>query len=93
MGTALFNVGVTKITYTLTDASGNTATSNFTVEVKDNIAPTISCPANITLSTVGTNCTRYASVAAPTYSDNCGVTALTWAMTGATVLSSPATGI
>ena len=93
MGTITFNVGVSKIVYTLTDPSGNTNTSSFTVQLKETVLPTISCPANITLTTVGTNCTRYANVVAPTYGDNCGVTSLTWSMTGATVLSSPGTGI
>src|SRR5204863_4004694 len=45
-GTA-FNVGVSTVTYTITDASLNTASCNFTVTVNDTENPTIVCPANI----------------------------------------------
>ncbi|SDG64889.1 HYR domain-containing protein [Psychroflexus sediminis] len=37
----VFNVGSTTVTYTATDASGNSTTSSFTVTVQDNTAPTV----------------------------------------------------
>ncbi len=66
-----FPLGVTTITYTATDGSGNTSTCSFTVTVNDVTAPTIvSCPANITVN-AGAACTAVANWVAPTVSDNC----------------------
>ncbi|MBX7093572.1 MAG: HYR domain-containing protein [Flavobacteriales bacterium] len=62
-----FPSGLTTITYTATDASGNTATGSFTVNVVDNIAPVFSnCPSNIT-ACEGTTVT----FPTPTATDNC----------------------
>jgi hypothetical protein len=88
-----FPVGVTTNTFRVTDASGNTATCSFTVTVVDNQAPTITCPANIIANTNAGVCTATVTTPNPTTADNCGVTAVTWVMTGATTGSSPATGI
>jgi hypothetical protein len=46
----VFPVGTTNITWTATDAAGNTATATRTILVVDQQPPTISCPANITVS-------------------------------------------
>ncbi len=92
LGTQTFNVGVTTVTYTAKDAANNQATCSFTVTITDNISPTITCPANISQNVVS-GCSRSIVVTDPTYSDNCAVTTLTWATTGATTLSSGATGI
>ena len=88
-----FPVGTTTNAFRVTDAAGNQSTCSFTVTVNDNQAPTITCPANIVRSTDAGVCTATIAVANPTYSDNCGVTVLTWALTGATSASSAATGI
>jgi carbohydrate-binding DOMON domain-containing protein len=40
-----FPIGVTTVTWTVTDNSGNTATCTQNVTVTDNVNPTISCPA------------------------------------------------
>jgi hypothetical protein len=93
LGTQTFNVGVTTITYTATDASTNTATCSFTVTVTDTQAPTVSCPANISQNVDAGVCTKTLTPASPTYSDNCSVTVLSWALTGATTGNSAATGI
>lgn len=45
----VFSVGLTTVTYTATDASGNTSTCSFTVTVNDNTAPVITRPADITV--------------------------------------------
>jgi len=69
-----FPVGTTTVTYTATDASGNTDTVSFDVIVTDNEGPTINCPANITTTNViGQN---YALVTYTeiTATDNCEVT-------------------
>src|SRR5207249_1969383 len=44
-----FAVGVTTVTSTATDNSGNTATCTFTVTVRDTQLPTITCPADVTV--------------------------------------------
>jgi hypothetical protein len=49
--TAQVPVGLTTMTYTATDFSGNVTTCSFTVTVNDTQAPTILCPPNTTLST------------------------------------------
>src|SRR4029078_11783639 len=57
-------------TYIGTDLCGNSATSVQTITVIDNTLPTITCPANVTVS-----CTANvpaANVGAVTTSDNCG---------------------
>jgi len=94
IGTRKFNTGATLITYTVKDAAGNSAKCSFTVTVADDVIPVfISCPADITKSNINSVC--FASVTTPNavVSDNCGVVSLSWAMTGATVASSAATGI
>ena len=40
---AQFPIGVTTVTWTVTDNSGNRATCNFTVTVTDNVAPVVRC--------------------------------------------------
>jgi hypothetical protein len=68
----VFPVGDTVVTYSATDAHGNTGSANQTVTVVDNTPPTISCPANITLEpTCPTG--AIATYAAPVVGDNCGV--------------------
>jgi hypothetical protein len=93
VGTKTFNVGVTTVTYTVKDASGNTAVCSFTVTVKESKAPTISCPGSITQNTATGLCSKTIAVANPSVSDNCGVVSVSWVMSGATIGSSPTTGI
>jgi len=47
VGTQVFNLGITTITYTAKDAAGNITTCSFTITISDVINPTITCPANI----------------------------------------------
>src|SRR5205085_7316886 len=71
-GTGTYPVGVTTVTWTATDASGNTATCAQTVTVLDNQAPSISCPANVTVNADAGQCSASAvSLGAATASDNC----------------------
>ncbi|HCY43046.1 MAG TPA: hypothetical protein DHV48_17205, partial [Prolixibacteraceae bacterium] len=67
-----FNVGVTTVTYTVTDASGNSASCSFTVTVNDQVPPTvITCPPSITQSADAGECDTDVTVAAPVVSDPC----------------------
>ena len=74
---AIFQLGVTTVTWTVTDASGLTATSTQTVTVIDNINPTIVAPAAITMNvTTGCNVTGLA-LGTPYTADNCSVATVT----------------
>ncbi|MCE7925397.1 MAG: HYR domain-containing protein, partial [Haliscomenobacteraceae bacterium CHB4] len=57
--------------YIVTDNAGNTAECSFTVTVRDPIAPTITCPANTTVTTDVGECDAAVSYAFPYFGDNC----------------------
>ena len=84
---SIFPLGSTTITYQATDASGNTAECTFEVNVIDLTVPTIDCPADQTYQLVSPNVASTAVNVAPTFDDNCGAPALTYATTGATTIS------
>ena len=72
----VFNVGVTTITWTATDISGNISANDvFTVTVLDNQLPTITCPANIIVSSTG-SCSSIVTYNLPTATDNCGIASI-----------------
>lgn len=86
VGTKIFNIGETTITYIVTDGSGNTLTDSMTVTVTDDENSSISVTANVstTTSADGTgNCYVAVAIADATYGDNCMGSSLTWVMTGA----------
>ncbi len=97
----VFPVGVTTVTVTARDASGNTTSRNFTVTITDNQAPVITAPANINVVSgsvidLGTaiatdNCGTpvIANNAPSTYP--VGVTTVTWTATDATGNTATAT--
>ena len=58
----------TTVTWTFTDAAGNTSTQTQAVQVGDAIAP---IPTNSSLPTITSTCTSVTSIAAPTANDNC----------------------
>lgn len=59
------------VTLTASDGNGNTATCSFTVTLKDNTPPSITCPANTTVAASAT-CTGVVGAYAPlAVSDNC----------------------
>ncbi|MEC8597245.1 MAG: HYR domain-containing protein, partial [Bacteroidota bacterium] len=70
---ATFNVGVTTVTYSVTDAGGNTDAMSFDVTVTDTQAPTISGmpAADIIQGTDAGVCTAAVTWSAPTATDNC----------------------
>jgi uncharacterized repeat protein (TIGR01451 family) len=67
-----FPVGTTTVTYSATDAHGNTDSATQTVTVIDNTVPVISCQTNITIEP---SCPTgaIATYATPSAADNCGV--------------------
>jgi gliding motility-associated-like protein len=68
-----FDVGITTVTYTATDDSGNMGICTFTVTVEDTTVPTFTdCPANITVA-AGANCKAFVNWNEPIATDNCGI--------------------
>ena len=55
---AQFPKGMTTVTWTVVDTSGNLATCQQTVTVNDTEAPTITCPADLTTTNDPGLCTR-----------------------------------
>ncbi len=77
-GTIMSGEGITSITLTATDASGNFTNCTFSVYRVDDILPTITCPENITAYAAAGMCTAtIASLGTPTTADNCSVAAVT----------------
>src|SRR5437879_1611290 len=73
-----FAVGVTTVTSTAKDNSGNTSTCTFTVTVHDTQLPTITCPADVTVNANAGVCFATGVVlGSPTASDNCGAVTVT----------------
>ncbi len=74
---AVFPIGATTVTWTATDASGNTATCTQTITVEDAENPVITCPTDITINTDAGLCTSTAAIGTATATDNCGAPAVT----------------
>ena len=75
-----FPVGTTTVTWTVTDASGRTATATQDVTVVDNIDPTITAPANVTVNVDAGQCDADAAnvtLGNATTADNCGIQSTT----------------
>ncbi|HCL04788.1 MAG TPA: hypothetical protein DHW64_01970 [Chitinophagaceae bacterium] len=68
-----FPVGTTTVTYTATDAAGNSTSATFTVTVNDTEKPTIMAPAAIQVSNDAGLCTAIISIGNAVTGDNCGV--------------------
>lgn len=71
-----FPIGNTTIEYTATDNAGNTTICTFDIIVKDEEAPQITCPTDISFTIPNDECTTIITYPAPTISDNCGT--VTW---------------
>jgi gliding motility-associated-like protein len=67
----VFQPGNTDVNYVATDLLGNTSVCVFTVSVADSTAPSIVCPANITLQTDNGLCFSTAPFSLPSVTDNC----------------------
>lgn len=68
-----FAIGTTVVTYTATDASGNTQTCSFNVKVEDTSAPIITNCVSDIIVTAAANCKAIVSWTEPSASDNCGM--------------------
>ncbi|MBI1224885.1 MAG: HYR domain-containing protein [Bacteroidetes bacterium] len=66
-----YPLGTTTVTFTATDINGNVASCQTTVTVNDTEAPTITCPADISMANDPGNCSAVVTWAAPTAVDNC----------------------
>jgi len=65
-------LGESTIVWMVTDGVGNTATCAFTVNVEDDVAPTIECPGDITVPTqAGLDCAAIVDFPDPIAKDNC----------------------
>jgi hypothetical protein len=75
---ATYSLGTNVVTWSVTDGSGNTAAAIQTITVADNVNPTITAPANITVNNNAGYCTAtISSLGTPVTSDNCSVASVT----------------
>jgi len=104
---AQFALGATTVTWTVTDAAGNSNTATQTVTVEDHEKPSITAPANVTVNTnPGAAVATGVSLSTPVTADNVGVanvssdapaqfplgsTTVTWTVTDAAGNSNTAT--
>ncbi|RYE17857.1 MAG: HYR domain-containing protein, partial [Sphingobacteriales bacterium] len=65
------NLGNNPVTLTVTDNNGNVSTASATVTVEDNIAPTIICNSDISITAQPNDCTPIVNWPAPVVADNC----------------------
>ncbi|MBL4593542.1 MAG: HYR domain-containing protein, partial [Flavobacteriales bacterium] len=80
-----FNLGLTTVTYTVTDTSGNVTSCNFSINITDNVNPTISCPGNVNISNDVGSCSAVVNGIIPTPADNCAIDSVNYVLTGATI--------
>ena len=88
----VFPVGVTIVTWTATDASGNSASADQTVTVTDDEAPVITCPGTINVNTTAGSCDAVVTIPDTIASDNCAtqaqlIASATFVATGASNFS------
>jgi gliding motility-associated-like protein len=85
----VFNLGITQVTWTVTDGSGNTATCSYTVTISDDQDPSfISCGAsgdqNVVADLGVCSYNHAGSAWDATADDNCTVTGVAYVLSGAT---------
>ena len=83
VGNGSFSVGVTPVTLTAADPSGNTSSCTFTVTIVDVGNPTITCPANISVENDQGNCGAMVAYMVSS-NDNCSATHAQTDVTGFT---------
>ncbi len=65
------------VTLTVTDAANNASTCTAAITVVDNVPPTITAPADITVAVNAASCSATTTLTAPATSDNCTVASVT----------------
>ena len=70
---ATYPLGTNVVTWTVRDASGNKATCTQRVVVRDTTPPTITCPANVTVSANAGGTATNVALGIPVTADNCSV--------------------
>jgi rhamnogalacturonan endolyase len=74
----VFPQGTTTVTWTVKDAAGNTSTATQQVTVADDVKPTITTPAAVTVNADNGNCSASnVSLGTPVTADNCSVASVT----------------
>uniref|UniRef100_UPI00321642D8 HYR domain-containing protein n=1 Tax=uncultured Draconibacterium sp. TaxID=1573823 RepID=UPI00321642D8 len=66
-----FDIGVTTVTYTVSDAGGNSVHSSFTITVNDAEPAILTAPDNITVSATANQCNASVTVPFAVFTDNC----------------------
>ena len=74
---SIYPLGVTTVTWTITDDAGNISTDTQDVLVEDTDAPTVIAPANITVVADASCLGTVASLGTPITDDNCSVASVT----------------
>ncbi|MBK9336185.1 MAG: HYR domain-containing protein [Lewinellaceae bacterium] len=80
-----FEKGVTTVTYTATCTNGNTSSCSFQIQVYDQEAPNVICPADVTVSLSADSCVVEVMDIQAVYSDNCPDLQLLYNTSGATL--------
>lgn len=75
------------VVLSVTDIHGNTGTATASVTVLDNIAPTIICPGDISVSTDAGKCFATVAITNATATDNCSVKSIVGVRSDASALS------
>lgn len=91
----VFNIGVSTVTYAVTDINGNVDSCSFTVTVNSSSnPPVIECPNDTSaIANPATCANSFAGLELVVTSDLSEIESITYELTGATILTSPATGI
>jgi gliding motility-associated-like protein len=71
--TAVYPVGTTTVTWTVTDIYGNISVCSMEVTVTDNEAPAVDCSDDITINTEPGICEASVIIVPPVVDDNCGI--------------------
>jgi uncharacterized delta-60 repeat protein len=81
-----YPLGTTVVIWTAADAAGNSASATQTIEVVDDEAPAVTCPADMSVDAVGTSGAAVTFPAA-TAVDNVGVASLVYSLSSGTTLA------
>jgi len=90
LGGQIFQLGISEVTWTATDFSGNISICRLYVEVVDNQLPSLTCPATVNINTNTSGCRAQVSstLTTPTASDNCAIVLTEWDVSGVTPVAS-----